>query len=247
MGISGRLKQISIQTLEIFKQDPSLVKSLFDAEYLPESASWQRKIYLTGETAEILQQEARKAFGNLPNSSQQTQNYDWKALQQQFIAEWETPELDLEKLYPELTFLLAGYVPGYISSQWTIPELRTLANSQNQQDFLSFLVIENSQWDGLPLVNAIGAGTEIGYSTSFGAVRYLETEEIRQIVDGLILLSESGFQERYTRESEKAQPLSFIDWSEDEMIDWLIEYYNEIQAYYEDALSQQKAILLYLT
>lgn len=111
------------------------------------------------------------------------------------------------------------------------------------------LVIKNSAWDGLPLVNAFGAGTEIGYETGYGPVRYLISSEVEQILDGLLELSPEGYQNRFIRESQKAEPLPWIDWSEDraEILDWMTDYYNEIVDYYRCAVSQNQALLLYLT
>jgi hypothetical protein len=115
--------------------------------------------------------------------------------------------------------------------------------------FCHFKVIE-SEWDGYPLVNAIGAGAEIGNSDDrdFGAIRYLLPNEVEEVLNGLRKLSKSGFQKRYRRESAKEKPCPWIDCdcSEDE-INWRIDYYNKIVAYYQDAVTQQRAMLLYLT
>ncbi|MFB2971624.1 hypothetical protein ACE1CD_21895 [Aerosakkonema sp. BLCC-F183] len=186
MGIESQLKQISIPTLETLRQNPSIVSSFFAAKWLPESAFWQRATYFTGESAQKTKQEARARFGRVPqNRNRWIGSYDRIALEEQFLSEWETPELDLHKNFQGLNFLLAGYIPGHVSSKWTIPELRAFVGTQSQKpflssliqalvgtqspkDFLSFFAIENSQWDGLPLVNAIGAGNEIGYETGYG-------------------------------------------------------------------------------
>jgi Domain of unknown function (DUF1877) len=98
------------------------------------------------------------------------------------------------------------------------------------------------------LVNAFGAGTEIGDETGYGYDRYLISSEVEQILDGLLGLSLEGYQNRFIRESQKAEPLPWIDWSEDraEMLDWMTEYYNEMVDYYRCAVSQHQALLLYL-
>jgi hypothetical protein len=244
MSITARLKQVSVETLEILREDPLLLPAFFDAKFLPESPYWQKALYI-GKYAERLKQEVRAKFGRTShNPNKWIGNYNWEILEQQFLSEWETPHLDLHKYFPELTFLMAGYVPGEVSSQWTIPEIKALFIDESHKYFLSFLVIENSEWDNLPLVNAIGAGKEIDYETDYGQVRYLLTDEVGQILDGLLLLSQEGFQERFKRESEKAELLPWIDWSEEKMLDGLTEYYNQITSYYEETLRNQQAMLL---
>jgi hypothetical protein len=260
MGITGEIKQISASTLELFREDPLLIGAFRDAQWLPESALWQRATYWKGESAEKTKQEVRARFGKLPkrqglsrfipgNHQQWKKNYDWQALERKFLAEWESPELDLNKSWQELTFLLAGYVPGYYAtSQGKIPEL--IVNKGYKKDFLPFSVIENSAWDGMPLVNAFGAGTEIGdeNETSYGPIRYLSPgDEVGEILDGLLELSQEGFQNRFIRESQKSEPIPWIDWSEEEMLDWMTDYYNAIVDYYQSAVREQKALLLYLT
>ncbi len=248
MGITAELKQISVETLEIFRQDPALLSLFFNAQWLPESPIWQQAKYLAGTSSEKNKQKARAKFEQLSHEHElQIGHYSWQSLKQQFLDDWEVPALDLHKYFPELTYLLAGYVPGSLTSIWTIPELRKLAENQGQKDFFSFLVVENSEWDDFPLVNAIFAGIEIDCEADYGRVRYLLTDEVGQILDGLLYLSEEGFQDRYERESQKEDPFPLIDWEEEEMFDWLTDYYNNITDYYETAFRDKKAMLLYLT
>jgi len=243
MSIIGKIKIISSSTLELLREDPLLVAAFFDAQW------WS-------ESGEKINQEAKARFVNLPSPQdlgwlipasplQWENSYDWQALEEQFLAEWETAELDLHKYWPEITFLLAGYVPGYVTSEWTVPELNV--DNKYEKEFLPFLLIENSAWDGLPLVNAFGAGAELAYSRDYGAVRYLVSSEVEQIFDGLLKLSPKGYRKRFIRESKKPGPLPWIDWSEEEMLYWMTDYYREIVAYYRNAVSQHKTLLLYLT
>lgn len=256
MGIEAELKQILTRTLELLKQDIYLFDPFFEAKWLPESPFW-RYSKGTGESAEKTKQEARERFGRLSlcQTIQRTVRrvfkpnevvyYDWESLEKQFLEEWEVPALDLHKNFQALTFLLAGYIPGHYPGGWMLPEHRPYIN-QPYKDFLPFLVINNSEWDGRPLVNAIGAGSELDYERGYGSVRYLLPNEIEQILDGLLRLTESGFQERYKQESEKMEPCPWIEWSDDEMLEGLTDYYNEMVNYYQDAATNNRAMLLYL-
>lgn len=258
MESTGKIKQISGLTLDLLREDPLLVNAFFDAQWLPESTFWQQRRYWTEDSAEKIKQDARAQFGKLPKSEglswlipgkqqQWKHNYDWQSLEKQFLAEWENPELDLDKCWQEVTFLLAGYIACYYATpQGKISELNI--EKGYKKDFLPFLVIKNSAWDGLPLVNAFGAGKEIGYETGYGPIRYLEPgDEVRQILNGLLELSQEGFQNRFIRESQKPEPIPWIDWSDEEMLEGMTDYYNEIVDYYQSAARQNKALLLYLT
>ncbi|MCD8489772.1 MAG: YfbM family protein [Desertifilum sp.] len=257
MGIEAELKQISIHTLERLRQDICLFDHFFEAKWLPKSPAWSNS-QASGEFYEKIKQRTRKRFDRLSLSQtiqrsvkrvfklREVVDYDWKALEQQFLQEWEVPELDLHKHFQQLTFLLAGYIPAYYASGWLLPELEVYSNQLNK-DFLSFLVVENSEWDNRPLVNAIGAGAELKYKTGYGPVRYLLPNEIEQILNGLLQITEDGFQERYRQESKKAVPCPWIDWSDEEMLEYLTDYYTEIVDYYQDAVVNQRAMLLYLT
>ncbi|BAT54878.1 hypothetical protein NOS3756_38530 [Nostoc sp. NIES-3756] len=89
-----------------FIKDPFLVDAFFDAQWLPESPYWQGRSNAT--VFEKMKQDARKIFGKLPerqglsrfifrNRQKWKYTYDWQALEKHFLAEWATPELDLDK------------------------------------------------------------------------------------------------------------------------------------------------------
>ncbi|BDM82080.1 hypothetical protein [Acaryochloris marina] len=230
-----------MSTLETLQQDPGLTELFFAAQWLPEAPKWQ-KSYLQGEWSERTKEQAAQQFSN------------YSSFKQPFLDEWETPAADLYKYFVVLTFLLAGYVPGHILLSWVIPELRE--NSELMQRFKNrafapFLLFMDSQWDGLPLVNALGAGTILNPNTrnnpNHSLVRYLSIEEVGNMLDGLLLLSEQGFRTRYKRESRKSDPVPLFDLSEEEELDWLTDYFRIIENYYSNTLRSEKALLLYLS
>jgi hypothetical protein len=257
MGIVGELKQVSVSTLEILRQNSPLVELFRTARYLPESASW-KQTYQTSDSAERIQKECQKEFERF----RWVDKHEQETLKNQFLAEWEIPALSLDKSWSELTCFLSGYLPIYISS-WAVPELEQFRTpikqsilgrlfsrypAYREKDFLNFLVIEESEWDGLPLVNAFGAGAEIGYATGYGPMRYLLSHEVEQVMNGLIKLSEKGLEERFWREAEMEELRPWIDWSaKEDLLEWMIELYNQTLNYYQDAAMNQRAMLLYLT
>jgi hypothetical protein len=112
------------------------------------------------------------------------------------------------------------------------------------KDFIPFTVIAKSQWDGLPLVNAFGAGIEIGDEMGYGKARYISAEQVKEISDGLFTLGQEGFEARLHQASEN-ENLPF-DLDED-IQEFLVEYFGEMLDYYQNAASQDRAMLLYLT
>jgi hypothetical protein len=231
MGVTFYLKQISVSTLNILKQNPKQVELFYAAKWLPESSFWQRARYWVGSSADAAKQDSEAQFGSASYRSQ-------------FVSEWEIPDLDLHKYFPELTYLLAGYIPDSSEGRLAIPELQSRPDLMQKKNFMEFFIIENSAWDGLPLVNAIWAGTQVGRKENNW---YQTPEEVGCILDGLLWIAEEGFQARYQREAESEEPCPWFDWEEEEMLDWLTDYYNAMVHYYQDALRRGNAILAHLS
>ncbi len=176
----------------------------------------------------------------------QVKDCDWKILEAEFIKEWQKPDLDLHKYGAELTYLLAGYFPGYYGRESRIAELKGYSKS-TVNGFLPFLVIKNSNWDGLPLVNASARSTELFERWDCGFLPCFLPEEVKIILDGLMELTVEGFQERYKRESQKEKSCPWIYCEDPDYLLYLTDYYNEIVDYYKDAALNNKAILFYWT
>jgi Domain of unknown function (DUF1877) len=220
MGVTVSLKQISPLTLEIFKQDPKQVELFYDAQWLQSSA------FCEPYASQFKQDAKAKLSGSV--------------YQEQFISEWAIADLDLHKYWPELTYLLAGYIPRYSDRDLALPELKVRSDLMEEGNFMEFLIIDNSNWDGRPLVNAIFSGTQIEKD---GADWYQTPEEVKQILDALQEISRKGFRKRFRREAKSEKPCPWFDWEEEEMLDWLTDYYNEMVKYYQNTTESGNAIL----
>jgi hypothetical protein len=55
-----------------------------------------------------------------------------------------------------------------------------------------------------------------------------------------------ALEEHFMQEPQKPNPVPWLDWADEELLDWMVDYYNEILDYYETAVRKQKALLLYL-
>ncbi|NEO82990.1 MAG: DUF1877 family protein [Spirulina sp. SIO3F2] len=280
MGIVVNLKQISLYTLEVLQQSPTLGAALFDAQYLPESPFWNTSEGFD-EYDERTKKEARMRFDRCVfralrdrlsfwdrlsdflvfeviskfishdrtrPKSRRPKHLSWhQAIEQHFLTEWEIPELDLGKNLYELTLLLSGYAPAYYhSSDGLLLELESY-KGRGDGEFLSFLVVESSDYGSPPLVNAVGAGTQLEYETGYGPVRYLLPNENEQILSGLLRLTKEDLWERYRTELRKEKPCSWFVFLDEEILEGVLELYDEIVFYYNDAVKNQRVMLLYLT
>jgi hypothetical protein len=102
MGVTVSLKQISPLTLDILTQDPELFKLFSDSQWLPNSAMWERSSLPESYASQFKQDAESKFKGSV-----------YSVYKERFVSEWIIPELDLHKYWPELTYLLAGFIPNY--------------------------------------------------------------------------------------------------------------------------------------
>ncbi|BAY21095.1 hypothetical protein NIES2100_08400 [Calothrix sp. NIES-2100] len=147
------------------------------------------------------------------------------------ICEGKNEELDIEKSWHAIHFLLTKD-----STSWEACQL-------------DFLVRENSDWDGLPLVNAIMGGSVIEeYDRDFPPVRYLTNDEVKQVAEALPKITEAGLKERL-HQAIMLNPDIYKStvWWEYEVLDALIDIKREIMEYYQDAANKGNAMLLYLS
>ena len=236
MGIEAALKQISPPTLDRIKDESLLMDAFFCARWLPDSDHWKQQDCM-GSYVKDIQQGAIQRFWHLKwyyrlkylRKFKWISQRKWDKLKAEFLLEWKILELDLHKYWRELHFLLTG-IDIYSSPTFTLP----------------FLISKNSEADDRPLVNAIFCGLETAGKRDYGNARYLLSDEVKEVAEGLSELTEAGFRERYNREEAKEDRVKFIDWRGYEMIDDLTNYYNELTAYYRQATEKENAMLLYL-
>jgi len=91
MGITSHLKEISLATFERLKKEPALVEAFLSAKWLPESTFWETATHWPAASAKLIKRNCEQAFFRIPS------------LREQFVSEWETPDLDLNKNFQELT------------------------------------------------------------------------------------------------------------------------------------------------
>ena len=142
---------------------------------------------ISKSTLEILKQNPKNLeflYGIrwMPESELEIFQQESGLSKESFDREWETPALDLHKDFSEISYLLAGHLPDYADRHTAIPELQSRQDLMQLDSFMNFVTIEDSVWDGKPLVNAIFAGTQL---SSDGADWYQTHQEVEEIVNRL--------------------------------------------------------------
>ncbi|MBD3922619.1 YfbM family protein [Paenibacillus sp. PR3] len=117
-------------------------------------------------------------------------------------------------------------------------------------------LLNGAAWEGEePLVHTVLGGTAIGEpdedemeSGEYNPTRYLTPELVKQISDALQGITEVELQSRYNPEQMTEMDIyPSIDWEDDGELEYVMDYYRELVAYYRDAAANQEAMLLYIT
>ncbi|MCL1468487.1 DUF1877 family protein [Argonema galeatum] len=219
MGIEAEFKQVSPYLLEKLKEHPDFAELFFDAQYLPESPFWQQfTINLNDPDDVVFLDEftnlALETFNKLRENKQEEFKKQ-KTDISQIIEEGKAEYLDIDKTWRMIHFVLTGEDDSFVPP---------------------FLIGENNE-DRLPSINAILGGTEIEHEATYGLVRYLTVDEVKQVADALSKFSYTMIRER----------LKLRGWKE-KSFDHLFDYtYNPLVRYYQDAAEKGNAMFLYLS
>ncbi|GMK39978.1 hypothetical protein PCCS19_30330 [Paenibacillus sp. CCS19] len=117
-------------------------------------------------------------------------------------------------------------------------------------------LLNGAAWEGEePLVHTVLGGTAIGEadeeemeSGEYNPIRYLTPEWVKQISDALQAITEAELHSRYNPEHMKEMDIyPSIDWQDEGELEYVMDYYRELLAYYQEAAANQEAMLLYIT
>lgn len=117
-------------------------------------------------------------------------------------------------------------------------------------------LLNGAAWEGEePLVHTVLGGTAISEpdeeeleSGEYNPTRYLTPELVKQISDALQGMSEAELQRRYNpKQMTELDIYPSIDWEADGELEYVMDYYRELVAYYREAAANQEAMLLYIT
>lgn len=109
-------------------------------------------------------------------------------------------------------------------------------------------LLNQSAWEGEePLFNAVLGGSPIGDDLGYGQARSLTPAQVKQVAAALPVINEGNLANYYHPEEMNELPLyPDIDWQAAEEGDYLLSYYKEMYAYYQQAAEKGEGMLLYI-
>lgn len=151
--------------------------------------------------------------------------------------------------------------------QITPTQLEELLNNSDQIEELVFNDEENDDsldidkaWHGIhfllndnvwggeePLKLVIMGREEIGEDIGYGPARYLTSEDVKTISGALSHLSIEEMKSRFDADKMIKEDIYPFIWEEEYALEYLMEYYQALLSYYNDAANKGNAMLVYLT
>jgi hypothetical protein len=112
-------------------------------------------------------------------------------------------------------------------------------------------LLNDSAWEGdAPLFNVVLGGTELGdEDVGYGPARYLTPEEVQETAHAISQVSVDDLLRRYDpRRMTKAEIYPEIIWERDrdEALQYLLDYYVNVVAFFREAARHGQAMLLFM-
>lgn len=101
-----------------------------------------------------------------------------------------------------------------------------------------------------PLSLAVLGGEEVGEDMGYGPARILAPQQVQSIASALTSLGESGFRSRFApQKMETAGIYPEVIWVRDEQeaLDYVMENYEHLVAFYANAASRGDGVILWLS
>jgi hypothetical protein len=90
-------------------------------------------------------------------------------------------------------------------------------------------------------------GAEIGEDGGYGPARYLEAEDVLRVAAVLQALTPDELRLRYDASAMEEISIYPGGWDDEENLEWLLEAFSELSAFYKGTAARGNAVLLYLT
>lgn len=225
MGIDLEFKQIPFCLIEKLKEAPQAINLFVYAEcsesVIQEDLQLLENTNLSSDYLEYLEEDDRLELWKWVLENLKNHSEDYRKVEKDIndiIEEGKKHQkLELDRIWTTINFLLTGEISN--------AEVSLVKNKKFQKyDF--------------PKINAILGGTETKCESTYGYIRYLNPEQVKEIADAL-----SKFSEERIREQIKKLDI-FL---EEYIINFLLKQYNLMTEYYQDAALKENAMLLYLT
>lgn len=94
----------------------------------------------------------------------------------------------------------------------------------------------------------IMGGVEIGEDDiGYGPARAVRAADVRAIQAGLQPITPDAFRARYNPAELNAEEVYPAMWDDDDALDYLVEYYEMLKAFIDDAAARNHGLIIYLT
>lgn len=228
MGIQGKLKQISPYLLEKLKKYPDFITVFDYAERLPESNYWQKyqNANIPAWLTDIIAEQKKLALDTL-EELKHAKPEEYKSIEPDIptiLEEGKLERLDLDKAWHTVSFLLTGY---------------------QEMSIMPFLVSINDS-DNLPSVNTVLCGMETKCHATYGFYRYLMPDEVKQVSEALLNVSEENIRIRFDRGVKTKIDVYATGWDEDDF-EFGLEDCDRLINYYQDAAKKENAMLIWFS
>jgi hypothetical protein len=115
---------------------------------------------------------------------------------------------------------------------------------------IHFMLTGKPEGGAEPLSLAVLGGEEVGDDMGYGPARFLTPEQVRRVAAALEKLSIDEFASRYApKEMEAAKVYPEVIWLRDEQeaLNYVLEKYQQMIAFYQDAAARGDGAILWLT
>lgn len=110
-------------------------------------------------------------------------------------------------------------------------------------------LLAGDNWEGQdPLIWVIGGGEEIGDDLVYGPARHLTPEKVRMAAEALSGLTKESLKPKYNPEAWNDRIYPTGIWADEgnDALEWLMEYFEGLVRFYQDASSKGNAVLFYV-
>lgn len=229
MSMIGEFREITPGFLLRLQAQPSLAEAIFFSDFAGGADKSDLDVILQAMPLRQ-REELKRAMIDMPPEIQQ------KLLEQSAKAAGALRQLPAAREAAGLPKIEPGDLGAHV-------------NIQKAWHGLHFLLCGSVEATPNPLGQAVLGGTAIGPDIGYGPVRYLDASDVVEVDAALEDLSPDDLRRKYDADAMRKASVYPEDWEEDiqEHLDWLIEAFEEVVAFYRGVSSRRNAALLYLT
>ena len=110
-------------------------------------------------------------------------------------------------------------------------------------------ILNGNNYEGQgPLAMVFFGGEEIGEDHGYGLVRYLTTDQVKQVSLSLSEISHENFSQKYDPQAMDAASIYPNVWERDsaEGLKYIVPFFQDLKKFYNEAALRDQAVLIYI-